>query len=58
MNGKRVSDGRIAHIYKDKFKCWPKGLDHKIMSPSSELTSFIKAKNIAYAKAMEANNND
>jgi len=54
MNGKNVSDGRISHIYKSKFDVWPKGLDSKIMSPSAELTSFIRAKNIAYAKAMEA----
>jgi predicted enzyme related to lactoylglutathione lyase len=53
MNGKNVSDGRIAHIYKDKFGVWAKGLNDKIMSPSSELTSFIRSKNIAYAKARE-----
>ena len=53
MNGKNISDGRIAHIYKDKFGVWAKGLDSKVNNPSSELTSFIKSKNIAYAKARE-----
>ncbi len=53
MHGKNISDGRIAHIYRDKFSVWPKGLDNKIISPSSELTSFIKSRNIAFAKAMQ-----
>jgi len=53
MNGKNVSDGRVSHIYKEKFGVWAKGLNDKIMSPSSELTSFIRSKNIAYAKARE-----
>lgn len=56
MNGKRITDGRIAHIYKDKFKVWPKGLSDRALAPSIELTSFIKSKNIAYAKAMEKRN--
>jgi DNA repair protein RadD len=54
MNGKTISDGRIAHIYKEKFKCWPRGMSDKISSPSNGLTSFIRARNIAYSKAMKA----
>lgn len=57
MNGKSISDGRISNIYREKFKVWPKGLDNRIKSPSSELTSFIRSRNIAYAKAMEAKKN-
>jgi len=53
MNGKNVSDGRVSHIYKEKFGVWAKGLDDRIMSPSNELTSFIRSRNIAYSKAMK-----
>jgi len=54
MNGKNVSDGRLSHIYKEKFGVFPRGMDDKKRNPSNELTSFIRSKNIAYAKAMEA----
>lgn len=53
MNGKNVSDGRIAHIYKDKFGVFPRGLDSRVRAPSSELTGFIRSRQIAYAKAMQ-----
>lgn len=53
IHGKQVSDGRIAHIYKDKFGVWPKGLDSKMMTPSRELTSFIRSRNIAFAKSKQ-----
>lgn len=57
MNGKAVSKGRISHIYKEKFGVFPQSLEDRIMNPSSELTSFIRSKNIAYAKAREAQGN-
>lgn len=57
MNGKHISDGRIAYIYKDKFNVFPRGLRDEKRNPSLELTSFIRSRNIAYAKKMEAKNN-
>ena len=57
MNGKQVSKGRISNIYREKFNVYPKGLDDRLKSPSLELTSFIKSRNIAFAKAMESKNN-
>lgn len=53
MSGKKISDGRISHIYKEKWGVWPKGLDSKVMNPTLELTSFIRSRNIAYSKAMK-----
>jgi DNA repair protein RadD len=53
MHGKTVSKGRVAHIYKDKFGVFPRGLDEKISSPSQELTGFIQSRIIAFAKARQ-----
>lgn len=47
------SRGWAAHTYKDKFGVWPKGLSEKEIYPDIEVSNFIKAKAIRYAKAME-----
>jgi hypothetical protein len=50
-NGKETKDGRVAHIYREKFGVWPKGLDSRPLEPTPEVLNFIKSRNIAYAKA-------
>ena len=46
--------GWASHSYRDKFGVWPRGLNDVATSPSLEITNFIKAKAIRYAKAQEA----
>lgn len=47
------SDGRLSHLYKAKFDCWPRGLAQLACEPSRELRSFITSQNIRYAKSKE-----
>jgi superfamily II DNA or RNA helicase len=47
------SSGRIAHLYRDKFGIWPRGLQEIEIYPSVEVSNFVRAKNIAYAKSQE-----
>lgn len=51
--GKPVSDGWVSHKYRDMFGVWPQGLDRTVKTPSYKTLNWIKAKNIAYFKAME-----
>lgn len=45
------SDGRIAHIYKDKFAVWPRSLNDRPKPAGIEVRNFIKSRNIAFAKS-------
>jgi len=47
------SEGWAAHIYKDKFGVWPRGMDNTPGTATAEMWNFIKAKAIRYAKAQE-----
>jgi superfamily II DNA or RNA helicase len=44
------SDGRAAHVYKEKFGVWPKGLMPTPMMPSREFERHVKAGLIRYLK--------
>lgn len=48
--GKPVSDGYIAHCYKDKFDVWPQGLSKNMCAPGIEVRNFIRHKNIKFSK--------
>ena len=50
MEGKKASDGYIAHLYRGRFDCWPRGLNKKAITPGAEVSGFIKSRQIAYAK--------
>lgn len=47
---KGKSDGWVAHTYKAKFGVWPRGLNDSPAEPSLEVKSYIRHRNIAYAK--------
>lgn len=46
------SKGRIAHLYRDKFSVWPRGLQDIQLPPTSETLRFIQSRNMAFAKRM------
>jgi superfamily II DNA or RNA helicase len=47
--------GWVAHKFKEKFGHWPNGLDHnQPLEPSRSTASWIKSRNIAWAKARRA----
>ncbi len=49
------SDGWVAANYRAIFDVWPRGLDGAPpQEPTHQLVSWIKARNIAYRKAMDA----
>lgn len=49
------SDGWVAANYRAIFDVWPRGLDHAPpVEPTYQLVSWIKARGIAYRKAMDA----
>jgi hypothetical protein len=47
------SDGRVSHVYRDKFGVWPQGLNRVACEPSKETKRFIQSRNIAFAKGMK-----
>jgi hypothetical protein len=47
------SEGWVAHTYKSKFGVWPRGLESITTPPDVEVTSYIRHRNIAFAKKME-----
>jgi DNA repair protein RadD len=47
------SDGRVAHVYRDKYGVWPNSLTRLACEPSAETKKFIQSRNIAYAKGMK-----
>lgn len=50
---RKYSEGRCAHIYRDRFGVWPNGLDRMACEPSKETKSFVQSRNIAFAKGMK-----
>lgn len=44
------ADGWASHTYRDKFGVWPKGLDNTPGAVLPEVASFIKSKDIRFAK--------
>lgn len=49
--GKVISDGFIAHTYRDKTGVWPKGMPRTPIEPGPEVLNFIKHKQIKFAKS-------
>ena len=49
--GRPVSDGYIAHTYKDKFGVWPRSLSKYPLVPSPATRGYIRHKNIKFAKS-------
>lgn len=47
---KGYSDGRIAHIFREKFGVWPNAMEKVACEPSKETKRYIQSRNIAYAK--------
>jgi superfamily II DNA or RNA helicase len=47
------SDGRVAHVYRDKFGVWPNSLNKVACEPSADTKRYIQSRNIAYAKGMK-----
>lgn len=48
--GKPLSDGWCANLYRKKFGVWPRGLHDSIIEVSPEVRNYIKHSFIAYAK--------
>ena len=49
-NMRGYTDGRIAHIYREKFGVWPNGLNRNACEPTAATKDFVQSRNIAYAK--------
>lgn len=47
------SSGRRAHLYRDYYGVWPRGLVDNPRTPSAETLNFIHSRNIAYAKGQQ-----
>jgi len=45
--------GRAAHLYKDKFGVWPKGLVDMPIPPDMKFEKFVKSRVIAYLKGKQ-----
>lgn len=57
FSGKQVSDGYLSHLYKARFKVWPKNINRNESSEPSESTlGFIKSRQIAFAKSRSKKN--
>ena len=50
---RKRSDGWSAHAYRDRFGVWPKGLSNEPVEASAEVWSWVKAKDIRFAKKKE-----
>jgi superfamily II DNA or RNA helicase len=47
------SEGRVAHIYRERFGVWPNGLKRVACEPSKETRSYVQSRNIAFAKGVK-----
>jgi superfamily II DNA or RNA helicase len=47
------TSGWVAHTYRAKFEMWPRGLMDSKVEPSGEVRSYVRHRNIAYAKRKE-----
>ena len=52
----KYPDGRIAHLYKEKFGVWPRLLKDTPKQPGLDVRNYIKSRNIAYAKGKQNEN--
>lgn len=57
---RKKSKGWVSHTYKAKFGVWPKDMQHhwweetcNLMTPTKEVQSYVRSRNIAYAKRMQ-----
>lgn len=48
------SKGWAAHTYRDRFGVWPRGLDEFPNPPTPEVSSYVTAKDIRFAKGRKA----
>lgn len=48
---KGYKDGWAANQYREKFKVWPRGLEDMPTTPKPEILSWIRSRQIAYAKS-------
>ncbi len=48
--------GWVAHIFRDRFGVWPRGLDDTPAPPSEALIRWVRSRQIRYAKGREAHN--
>jgi superfamily II DNA or RNA helicase len=48
---KGYSEGWAAHKYKEKFEVWPKGVRAAPKTPNLEVSSWIKSRQIAWARS-------
>jgi DNA repair protein RadD len=46
--------GWISHKFKEKFGTWPATRSAQPMQPTPEVLSWLRSRNIAYAKAKQA----
>ena len=46
--------GWVSHKYREKFGAWPRDRDPMPITPSQEVRSWVKSRQIAYAKAQES----
>lgn len=51
--GKQITDKRVLAMYKNKFDVWPRKLSDKPIAPSEQTLSYIKSRDIAYAKSRQ-----
>lgn len=51
LDGKKYSDGWVAHKYRAKFGVWPKSMNSRMSEPSPATLNWIKSQNIAFAKS-------
>ena len=50
---KQIVDKKLLAMYKNKFGVWPRNLSDKPLPPSEQTLSYIKSRNIAYAKSKQ-----
>lgn len=50
----KYSSGWVAHKFKDKFGSWPNNIHADPVAPSHEVMSWVRSRNIAWAKARKA----
>lgn len=50
---KGYSAGWASHKYHEAFKCWPRQMRQATATPSPEVLSWIKSRNIAWAKSRD-----
>jgi DNA repair protein RadD len=54
VSQRRQKPGRAAYLFKDKFGFWPPRIQPAPIEPSREVLSWIRSRDIAYAKSRKA----